>query len=129
MGLTPVPISLQIVLMIVVGAIAYRSATYIFNQIRVGGYAARRLAVTFRGPARSLLNLYVVAGLPIAFLNGFLLRFSWRDCIIVGVGTWTGLLVAIFFGRGFNPVFQFYVFAGLNLVWLCVNVIEACMGK
>ena len=126
MGLTTLPITLQIVLMIVVGAIAYRSATYIFNQIR-GGYAAR-LALTFRGPARVLLNLYVVAGLPVAFLNGFLLRFSWRDCIIVGVGTWTGLLVAIFFGRGFNPVFQFYVFAGLNLLWLCVNVIEAMRG-
>jgi hypothetical protein len=126
MGLTTVPITLQIVLMIVVGAIAYRSATYILNQIQSGN--AARLALTFSGPTHVLLNLYVVAGLPVAFLNGFLLRFSWRDCVIVGVGTWTGLLVAIFLERGFNPVFQFYVFAGLNLVWLCVNVIGAMRG-
>lgn len=112
---------------ILVGAIAYRSATYILSQIR-GGYAAR-LALTFRGPAGALLSLYVIVGLPIAFLNGFLLRFSWIDCVIVGAGTWIGMLVAIIFARRFNPIFQFYFFAGLNLVWLCVNIVVACVGK
>jgi hypothetical protein len=114
----------RIVIMIIVGALAYRSATYILSEIR-GGFAAR-LAIKFRRRlAREFLNLYVIVGLPIAFVNGFLLRFSWIDGAIVGIGTWIGTLAAIMLARRFNPVIQFYFFAGVNLTWLDVNVIAA----
>jgi hypothetical protein len=110
--------------MIVVGALAYRSATYIFGEIR-GGFAAR-LAIAFRGRlAREFLKLYVITGLPIAFVNGFLIRFSWIDGVIVGIGTWIGTFAAILLARRFNPVIQFYFFAGVNLVWLGVNAIAS----
>ena len=92
--------------MIVVGALAYRSATYIFGEIR-GGFAAR-LAIAFRGRlAREFLKLYVITGLPIAFVNGFLIRFSWIDGVIVGIGTWIGTFAAILLARRFNPVILF----------------------
>src|ERR1039457_5907221 len=74
----------------------------------LGGFAAR-LAIRFRRRlAREFLNLYVIAGLPIAFVNGFLLRFSWIDGAIVGIGTWIGTFAAIMPARRFNPVIQFY---------------------
>jgi hypothetical protein len=38
-----------------------------------------------RGPAHAFLKFYVIAGLPIAFLNGYLIRLSWLDCFVVGV--------------------------------------------
>lgn len=103
--------------MIIVGALAYRSATYIFSQIRAG-YSAR-LAVRFRqSPARQFLTFYVIAGIPLAFLNGFLLRLSWIDSVIVGIGTWAGMLASIAVARRFDPTVQFFLFAGVNLVWL-----------
>jgi hypothetical protein len=109
-----------IIIMIIVGALAYRSASYIFREAQ-GGFAAR-LAVTFsRSPAREFLTFYVIAGLPLAFVNGFLLRLSWIDCLIVGIGTWVGALASILVARRFNPVFQFYFFAGVSLVWLIVD--------
>jgi hypothetical protein len=113
-----------IVILIIVGALAYRSATYIYGQIR-GGYSAR-LAVAFsHSPVKEFLTLYVIAGLPLAFLNGFLLRFSWVDCLVVGVGTWVGMLVLIAVARRFNPVKQFYAFAGVTFFWLVVDIIRA----
>lgn len=109
-----------ITLMIIAGALAYRSASYIFREVQ-GGFAAR-LAVTFsRSPAREFLTFYVIAGLPLAFVNGFLLRFSWTDCLVVGIGTWVGMLASIAVARRFNPIFQFYFFAGISLVWLIVD--------
>jgi hypothetical protein len=110
------------IVMIIVGDFAYRSATYIYSQVQ-GGFAAR-LAVTFsRSPAREFLTFYVIARLPLAFINGFLLRFSWIDCAVVGIGTWICMLASIALARRFNPVIQFYLFASVSLIWL---VVDAC---
>lgn len=110
--------------MIFVSAFAYRSASFIHRTIRSGGSA--RLAITFSGkPAAAFLTSYVIAGLPLAFVNGYLLRLSWMDCLLVGVGTWLGMLTAIFFSRRFNPVLQFYVFGGASVVWLIVDLVRA----
>jgi hypothetical protein len=113
-----------IVVLIVVGALAYRSATYIFGQVQ-NGYSAR-LAVTFsRSPARQFLPFYVIAGLPLAFVNGFLLRLSWIDCVVVGIGTWVGMLVSIAAARRFNPVIQLWMFGGATVVWCAVDIVRA----
>lgn len=110
-----------IVSMIIVGALAYRSATYISSQIH-GGHSAR-LAVRFsQSPARQFLTFYVIAGLPLAFLNGFLLRLSWIDSAVVGIGTWIGMLASIAVARRFDPILQFFLFAGVNLIWLALNL-------
>lgn len=115
-----------IVAMIIVGALAYRSATYIFSQIN-GGHSAR-LAVRFsQSPARQFLTFYVMAGLPLAFLNGYLLRLSWIDSAVVGIGTWIGMFASIAVARRFDPTLQFFLFAGANLVWLAVNLIAAVL--
>jgi hypothetical protein len=63
--------------------------------------------------------------LPLAFLNGFLLRLHWLDSLIVGIGTWLGALVLISVTGRFNPVRQFYLFAGINLVLLAANAAAA----
>jgi hypothetical protein len=115
-----------IVSMIIVGALAYRSATYIFGQIRGGSSA--RLAVRFsQSPARQFLTFYVIAGLPLAFLNGYLLRLSWIDSVVVGIGTWIGMLASIALARRFDPTVQFFLFAGANLIWLAVDLIAAVL--
>lgn len=111
-----------ITIIIIVGALGYRSATYIYGQVR-GGFAAR-LAIEFsRKPAWAFLELYVIAGLPLAFLNGYLLRLSWIDCVVVGIGTWIGMLASVSLARRFNPVIQFYLFASVSLIWL---IVDAC---
>lgn len=116
--------SIVIVLTILIGALANRSATYLASEIR-SGYSAR-LAAHFMQPARrEFLKIYVILALPLAFLNGFLLRLHWLDSLIVGIGTWLGALLLISVTRRFNPVRQFYVFAGLNLVLLAANVSAA----
>ena len=113
-----------IIIMIVIGALANRSATYIYREIQ-GGFAAR-LAIAFQyGPARAFLTFYVIAGLPLAFANGLLLRFSWVDCIVVGIGTWVSMLASIALARRFNPVIQFYLFTGASLLWLLVDAVRA----
>jgi hypothetical protein len=114
-----------IVIMIIVGSLAYRSASYIFSQVR-GGYSAR-LALRFsQSPARQFLMLYVIAGLPLAFLNGYLLRLSWVDSVTVGIGTWVGMLASI--ARRFDPTLQFLLFGGVNLIWLVVNATALIWG-
>ena len=110
--------------MIVVGALAYRGASYIFSQIRRGDSA--RLAVMFsQGPARHFLMFYAITGLPLAFINGFLLRLSWIDCVVVGVGTWISMLVSTSVARRFNPALQFFFFGGISLLWLAADLILA----
>lgn len=110
--------------MIVVGALAYRSATYIYREIQ-GGFAGR-LAVQFsRSPARLFLTVYVIAGLPLAFLNGYLLRLSWIEGVIVGIGTWIGMLLSIRLARRFNPTLQFFLFSAVNLIWLAFDLVVA----
>jgi hypothetical protein len=110
--------------MIVVGALAYRGASYIFSQIRRGDSA--RLAVMFsQNPGRHFLTFYVIVGLPLAFINGFLLRLSWIDSVIVGVGTWIGMLVSTAVARRFNPVLQFFFFGTISLLWLAADLILA----
>ena len=110
--------------MCLVGALAYRSATYIFKAVR-DRFPARVAMPFSRGPAHAFLTFYVIAGLPIAFLNGYLIRLSWIDCLVVGVGTWLGMLVSIFVARRFNPAFQFYFFASVSLIWLCADLVAA----
>lgn len=110
-----------IIMLIVIGALASRSATFIYGQIR-GGFAARLALAFARDPARFFLQFYVLAGLPLAFLNGYLLQRSWIDCLLVGIGTWIGMLASIALARQFNPVLQFYLFASVSLVSLIVDV-------
>jgi hypothetical protein len=113
-----------IIVLIIIGALANRSAGYIYREIQ-GGFAVR-LAIAFpRGTPRAFLTFYVIAGLPIAFVNGLLLRFSWIDCVVVGVGTWVSMLASIVLARRFNPVIQFYLFAGSSLLWLIVDAVRA----
>lgn len=113
--------------MVLVGALAYRSATFVYGSIARNDSA--RLTVTFthgKPWALRFLKFYVIVGLPLAFLNGYLIRLSWIDCIVVGVGTWVGMLAAIFFtGRRFNPILQFYVFAVATIAWLLVDAVRA----
>jgi hypothetical protein len=113
-----------IVLTILIGALANRSATYLASEIGNGHSA--RLAVQFTQPARrEFLKIYVMLALPLAFLNGFLLRLHWLDSLIVGIGTWLGALALISITGRFNPARQFYVFAGLNLVLVGANLTAA----
>jgi hypothetical protein len=116
-----------IVIMIIVGALAYRSATFIFSQVR-GGHSAR-LALSFsQSPARQFLMFYVIAGLPLAFLNGYLLRLSWVDRVTVGIGTWVGMLASIAIARRFDPTLQFFLFGSVNLIWLVFNLTALTWG-
>jgi hypothetical protein len=111
------------IVMIIVGALAYRSASYIFSEVQGGSV---RLGMAFsRGPARKFLTFYVIAGLPLAFVNGFLLRLSWIDCVVVGIGTWVGMLASITLARRFNPVVQFWTFGGVTVVWCVADIVRA----
>jgi hypothetical protein len=107
--------------LILIGALANHAATYIYREVRDG--RSPRLGMRFsQPPARQLLLFYVIAGLPIAFLNGLLLRFSWADCLIVGIGTWLGMLALIALSDRFRPVPQFFLFAGISIAWMLTDI-------
>ena len=106
----------ELIALIFVGSIAFRGAATIASNIGRGDFLS--VPFFFGEPAgRKLVEFYVLAALPVAFLNGFLLHFSWQESVVVGVGTWIGMLFATFFLR-FNPIGQFWFFGIANLVWL-----------
>lgn len=109
--------------MIVIGALAYRSATFIYMELREG-FAVRKSMAFSSNVARRFLIFYVISGIPLAFLNGYLLRLSWMDCLVVGGGTWLGMLASIALTRRFNPVFQFFLFATASLLWLGFDAVR-----
>jgi hypothetical protein len=108
--------------MIGMGGLASRSASYIHIAVRDG--SPPRLALQFlRRPTQLLLlRLYVIAGIPLAFLNGFLLRLSWIDSVIAGVGTWAFMLLSIRLARRFNPTVEFFTFGAVSVLWVAVNL-------
>ena len=113
---------LELIILIIVGSFAIRGASSLAHTLTQ--YGVSDVPLFFSGPPGStIVSLYVLAALPLAFLNGFLLRFSWVDCTIVGIGTWLGMLISNVLFR-FNLAVQFMVFGFVNLTWLIVNVVR-----
>lgn len=77
-----------------------------------------------RPPGRTIVHVYMVAAIPIALANGYLLDLSWLDCIVAGIGTWLGMLIANVVLR-FNEILQFLGFGAVNLGWLAFNIHRA----
>jgi len=90
----------QIGVMILIGALAFRSASFITRASqRAEGI---RSAVTLR-PYAGLAKWYVILGFPLAFVNGYLIEFSWIDCVVVGIGT---LLITLVRSAGLTAFFD-----------------------
>jgi hypothetical protein len=95
----------ELAILILVGSIAYRGASSLAYSVSHGELL--RVPIAFsRPPGRTIVQLYVIAGLPLAFLNGLLLHLSWMEGLAVGVGTWAGMLLCNVVLR-FNPAVQF----------------------
>jgi hypothetical protein len=107
--------------LISVSVIAYRDATSIFKCLV--NQDSARLAVMVSGiqGAIAFLKFYVIVGIPLAFLNGYLLRDSWIDCLISGIGTWVGTLAVAFLGGRTVFVSRFFIASIATLVWLAVD--------
>jgi len=114
---------LELLGLIVVGAIAFRGACILMHNIVSGNVLQVPLAY-MQPPGKTIVHIYMVAAIPIALVNGYLLDFSWIDCILAGVGTWLGMLIANVVLR-FNEVLQFLGFGTANLGWLGFNIFRA----
>jgi hypothetical protein len=115
----------QVGVMILIGALAFRSAWFIMRASqRAEGI---RAAVILR-PYAGLAKWYVILGFPLAFVNGYLIEFSWIDCVAVGIGTWLIALVSIMLARSFNSALQFLIFGAVNVGWLIFNVVRAVIA-
>jgi hypothetical protein len=113
---------IELVILIIVGSFAIRGASSLAHTLTQ--YGVPDVPLFFSGPPGStIVSLYVIAAFPLAFLNGFLLRFSWGDCAIAGIGTWLGMLISNVLFR-FNPAIQFMVFGFVNLIWLIISVLR-----
>jgi hypothetical protein len=115
----------QVGVMILIGALAFRSASFITRASQ--GAEGIRAAVTLR-PYAGLSKWYVILGFPLAFVNGYLIEFSWIDCVAVGIGTWLITLFSIMLARSFNSVLQFLIFGAVNVGWLIFNVVRAVIA-
>jgi len=113
----------ELIALIVVGALAFRGACMLMYNIVSGNVLEVPLAY-MHPPGKTIVHLYMVAAIPIALVNGYMLDFSWLDCIVAGVGTWLGMLLANVALR-FNEVLQFLVFGMVNLGWLGFNIYRA----
>lgn len=98
----------QLIVLILVSAIAFRGACMLMHNIISGNVLQVPLAY-MHPPGRTIVQLYMFTAIPLALVNGFLLEFSWIDALIAGVGTWAGMLFANIFLR-FNEIFQFLLF-------------------
>ena len=117
----PQEVVVALIILITVGVIAYRGATSIFGAV-AKNESARLTVLLSRIPgALAFLQFYVIVGIPLAFANGYLLRLSWIDCLIVGISTWVGTLAAGFFGGRLVAIPQFLLFSVATLVWLIVD--------
>jgi hypothetical protein len=111
---------MELFLMILVGAIAFRgAASLVSSAIHDGPLYVPLWTTTPSG--HGILTIYMFAAIPIAFLNGFLLHYRFMESLTVGIGTWLGMLAANIFLR-FNPAIQFMLFGLINLIWTTVNV-------
>lgn len=114
----------QLILLIVVSALAWRGASFISYSL-MQPMGALNVPLAFaQPPLKSAVMLYALAALPLAFLNGYLLEFSWIHALIAAGGTWAGMLVANMLFR-FNAAIQFMLFGTVTVVWLFVNCIRA----
>lgn len=113
----------KLIALIIVGSLGFRGACKIMHNI-VEMRALHVPPVLMVPPGRAVVHIYVVAAIPIAFLNGYLLSHSWVDCVIAGFGTWVGMLLANTLLR-FSELLQFYVFGLANICWLALNVFRA----
>ncbi len=118
---------LEIVLLIIVGSIAYRGSSYLVYYARQGD-AVFHVPLPFLRPVgRAVTTYYMLASIPLAAVAGFLLHGSWAEAFIVAGGTWGGMLLVNLFVR-FNAAIQFMLFGFINLLWLAVNVIRRISG-
>ena len=113
----------KLIALIIVGALGFRGACKIMHNV-VTMRASLVPPALMVPPGRNIVHIYMVAAIPVAFLNGYLLNHSWVDCVLVGFGTWAGMLVANILFR-FSEIFQFFIFGLVNLCWLTVNIYRA----
>lgn len=105
-------------LLCLIGGLAMRAASY----LQSGQSARATVRIRMMPGGQFILTWYVILAFPLAFANGYLLRLSWIDCIIVGAGTWLCMALSIALTRRFNPVLQFLLFASAGAVWLVVDI-------
>ncbi len=118
---------MQTVLLIIVGAIAYRGAAAIGTLLDTHD-AVLELPPVWTSPiGKKVVQLYIIVGLPLAFIAGYFLNQSWLEALGVFVGTWVGMLVANIFLR-FNPPIQLMVFGTINIAWLIANILRTVGG-
>ena len=113
-------VSLSLVLLIVISAIAFRGACAIcyYANTSEGVLLLPMWATTPQ--AKRYVGLYMYAAIPIACLNGFLL-YGFIGLLIAGVGTWLVMLIANVTLR-FNPGNQLIFFGTINMIWTLINV-------
>lgn len=106
---------------IIVGAIALRGA---YSLIHSHIHRERtKIPYYFQGKAGfKILELYTVVAIPIALANGYMV-YSWVGMLMVGLGTWLGMLLANIILR-FNPALQFTLFGLINIAWTLFNITQ-----
>jgi hypothetical protein len=109
----------------VAGGLAICAASY----IKRGESARAAVRIGMMPGGNLILQWYVILAFPLAFANGYLLRQSWLDCVIVGAGTWLCMMVSIALTRRFNAVFQFFLFSGITVLWLITDVVRLLMDR
>lgn len=110
---------MQLILLIVIGALAFRGActlNYYANDVLYTPKWATR-----KGGKR-ITQIYTFAAIPIAMLNGFLLHGA-SGLLITGICTWLGMLIVNIFLR-FSAQGQFLIFGSINIIWTLSNIIS-----
>ncbi|HPO68201.1 MAG TPA: hypothetical protein PLE40_00395 [Candidatus Pacearchaeota archaeon] len=110
---------MEIFIIIIVGALAWRGANSLaFSYLNKEFLSLPLFFTTEKG--FKIAMMYSYAAIPLALINGFILN-SWLGLLIVGLGTWIGMLIANLILR-FNPALQFFLFGFINIIWTIYNV-------
>ena len=107
---------LALVFYIVISGAAFHSAGWLHN--RADALNSPYWTITQRG--KKCIMVYILAAIPIACLNGYLLH-EWGGLLISGVLTWLGISISRFILPG-SAAFHFVFFSFANILWTFINV-------
>ena len=106
---------------IIIGALAFRGVSSMTHSYINRDFLS--LPLFFSSKAGfNILQTYLFVAIPIALFNGYAMN-GWIGMLIIGVGTWLGMLVANILLR-FNPILQFILFGLINIIWTIYNIVQ-----
>ena len=105
-----------LIIYIVISAAAFKSAIWLHNN--ANALNSPYWTITMNG--KKLIMIYILAAIPIALLNGFLLG-GWLSLLISGILTWLGISIPRFLFPG-NAGIHLMLFGFANVVWTFINV-------